>query len=192
MIAGQIVGFVAMAIAMMSFQARRGKYIMLYQGIAASFWIFHYVLIGSYSGAAMNFVALVRNFVYMYKDKMSKRVSIATTSITALAFIVVGAVTWQGPITIVPVIGSLAATVAFFMKNENMLRTFSMIVSIMWLIYNITQFSIAGALNESLALVSIIVALIRYRNLYSKTVNGEHASEDAITAEGAHSAENKN
>ena len=166
-IVGQIIGFFAMGVAIFSFQARRGKHIMLFQGVASSLWVLHYVFIGSLGGGAMNFVALVRNFVYMQKERMSKTVSIMVQSFTALAFIAVGAFTWEGPITIVPVVGSLAATVAFLMRNENMLRAFSMIVSVTWLIYNVTQFSIAGALNEAFALVSIIIALIRYRNLYS-------------------------
>ncbi len=161
-IIGQILGFCAMGIAFFSFQARRNKYIMLFQGLGTIFWVFHYLLLGSIVGAALNAIAMIRNFTYMFRDKMSPPVLKSIPFITAAAFTVVTVVTYESPISIIPYVGSIAATVAFFMKNENMLRSFSLVVSITWLIFNITENSIAGALNESLAIVSIVIALVRF------------------------------
>ncbi len=167
-IAGQILGFVAMGIAMMSFQARRSKYIMLCQGIAALFWVTHYFLLGSVVGAALNAVAMLRNFAYMMRDKMPKKAFSCIPIITGIAFVIITAFTYSGPIDILPFMGCILATIAFFMKSEKLLRILSMAVSVFWLIYNLTQGSIAGALNETLAIVSIIIALIRYRKYSAK------------------------
>ncbi len=168
-IIGQIFGFVAMGVAIFSFQARRNKYIMLFQGVGALFWVLHYFFIGSMAGAALNAIAMLRNFTYMFRDKMSETAFKFIPIISAAAFTVVTAFTWEGWMTLLPYVGCIAATVAFFMKNENVLRVFSLVVNVTWLTYNIIEGSIAGALNEALAMVSIVIALIRFRNLYKNT-----------------------
>lgn len=161
-IMGQFLGFFGMGCTIMSFQARRKKYILLMQTIACLFWISHYFFIGSVIGAGMEFVSMIRNLLYIRKAKISPKVFWLVPTVSLIAFAVITGVTYQSPVDILPFFACLAATVALYMKKENVLRVLSLATSVFWFTYNIFAFSIAGMLNEIFASASIIIALIRY------------------------------
>ena len=164
-ITGQIFGFVAMALALFSFQVRRSKYILLFQAFAAVFWVAHFFMLGAISAAALSAITVVRNLMYMLRDKMSARTFSKLPIIAIGAFVFITFFTYEGPLTLLPLFGSIAATFAFYVKNENLIRLLSISVSIAWIIYNAINGSIAGVMNEALSMVSITVSLIRYRKL---------------------------
>ena len=164
-IVGQIIGFCAVAMGVISYQAKTYKGIMAFQVAFSSFWVIHFILLGDPTGALLNFVAFVRNFAYALKHKFPKSLKIALPYLVCAAFIGATVFTFTTPMSIIPCVGSLVATVALYISNERILRILSLIVSASWLTYGIYVSSIPSALNEILLIISIIVALIRYRKV---------------------------
>ena len=48
------------------------------------------------------------------------------------------------------------------MKNEKLLRIITLPSCVFWIIYNVTVGSIAGVLTDSLALVSLLIAMYKF------------------------------
>ena len=71
--------------------------------------------------------------------------------------------TLEGIISIIPTAAMLLSTVALFITKEKIIRILSLFVSPPWLIYDALSGSVAGVLCESFVIISIIVAMIRYR-----------------------------
>ena len=65
----QIVGFGGAALNGLSFQQKKRKGIIGVQIGAAVLFIIHYILLGAYTGAALNFISLLRSFVFINNDK---------------------------------------------------------------------------------------------------------------------------
>ena len=75
--------------------------------------------------------------------------------------IVTGILTWQNAWDLLPIAGSILSTVALWMKKEKNIRLISLTVGPCWLIYNLVKGAWSGALNEVLAMTSIVIGLIR-------------------------------
>ena len=65
----QIVGFGGAALNGLSFQQKKRKGIIGVQIGAAVLFIIHYILLGAYTGAALNFIGLLRSIVFINNDK---------------------------------------------------------------------------------------------------------------------------
>ncbi|MBQ9112739.1 MAG: YgjV family protein [Clostridia bacterium] len=74
----------------------------------------------------------------------------------------------KSPIDLLPIAGVLLHTGAFWITNEKMIRRVSLAGSPFWLVYNFVSRAYGSAVGDILTMVSIIVAMIRYRK---KTAN---------------------
>ena len=75
--------------------------------------------------------------------------------------IVTGIFTWTNWWDILPILGSILSTIALWMKSEKKIRLISLSVGPCWLIYNLVKGAWSGALNEILAMLSIIIGYLR-------------------------------
>ena len=74
---------------------------------------------------------------------------------------ITGALTWQNAWDLLPIAGSMLSTIALWMKSEKNIRLVSLTVGPCWLVYNLVKGAWSGALNEVLAMTSIVIGLIR-------------------------------
>ncbi len=162
-IIGQGIGFIAMALGVLSFQAKSYKGIMAFQTAFTLFWIIHFIMLGYPSGAALNLVCFIRNLVYFLREKINPKIMRFFPAAVILLSIGAGALTYTGWTSLIPVLASILGTISLYIRDERMLRITSIAVSLSWLAFDIVTFSIAGFCNDIFALISIITALIRYR-----------------------------
>lgn len=160
-IIAQIIGVLALSNAVTSFQMKTHKKILLFQLISTALFVLHYALLGAYTGAILNAIAMVRSIVFINKDKAWAR-NIAWLIFFCIISIGTGCFTWNGSIiSILPVLGILCTTVAFWIKTPKYVRMVAFPSSPLWLIYNIDCMAWGGAITEIINMISIIVAMIR-------------------------------
>lgn len=159
----QLLGFVAMAFGIGSFQAKKRVYILLMQSIASLLWVTQFLLLGGFTGAALNFIAVLRGATYMQKGKYKWASGIWMPIIFSVLLIVMGIFTWEGFISLLPTGAMVVSSFALFMTDERKIRYLSLIVSPPWLVYDIITGTIAGTLAEVFSLTSIIIAIYRFR-----------------------------
>ena len=159
---GQILGVIVVLISFASYQAKTQKGIVIINLIATLVNATHYLLLGSYLGALLNSVCIIRNVVYYYKDKkiFSSR---AVPYVMAAVIAVVAAFSWEGYITLVLAGALMINTVMLSCDNPQTVRRSILLTSTMILIYNIVLGSVGGCANEIVAISSAIIGLVRYR-----------------------------
>ncbi len=156
----QGIGFLGMILVFAAFQNNDKKKILLIQACAGSVFAVHFMLLGAYTGAVMNATEVVRNLLLSKGENLKhKKVWIA---VFMILFTLMGSFTWQNAFSILPIFAMNLSNIAFSMKNSKLLRLCYLPVSISWLIYNITAFSIAGIMTEVFCLISMTVAFIRF------------------------------
>ncbi len=164
----QLIGFCAMAFGILSFQAKRRNTILLMQMTASILWAVQYLLLGAYTGVALNLVSIFRNLFFTKKGK-SRLVDSRLFPIAVMTvFFIAGIATYDGAISLFPTAAMMISTIALYITEERSIRLLSLLVSPLWLIYNIKTGALAGAICETITLISIIVALIRYRKVKSQ------------------------
>jgi len=164
-ILGQIVSIVGMALTVLSFQLKTRKQILLFQSLGSSLWLLSYLLLGTWAGVYINGFFIVRNVIFYFRKDKKWAQSIVWLPIMVVASIGAGALGYQTPWDLLPIVGAVIGTFSMYMSNENMLRLLKLGESPCWLVYNCSIPNIGGIICELCSLTSLVVGLIRYRKM---------------------------
>jgi hypothetical protein len=166
----QLVGFGGLTLAIIAFQINNRKKLILLHMAAATIFTLHFFMLGAFTGASLNAINIARNYIFAkkYDYKWARSPWVLATFITL--FVIAGALTWDGWYSVLPVIGMVAGSVAFWMKNTTTIRFLALIAPPCWFAYNFIVGSIPGMIAEILIFSSIVAAIIRYDILKHKHI----------------------
>lgn len=167
-IISQFIGFVAAAILLLSFQQKTHKRIVAMQACSGLLFAVQYLMIGAYAGMAGNLVGVIRSLVYMQRGKSKFADSIACPIVFAVIAAISGILTYEKPISLLPMAAMIISSFVMWSPKTQKLRALTMPTSAMWLIYNVLEKSYSGTVTEIFNLLSIIIALIRFRKKKTK------------------------
>ena len=162
----QILGFVGTAIVVIGMQQKKYKHIVICKIGNELFSAIHYLLLGGYTGMLANFASCLTNGCYYFRIKKGKT-TLPFQIVFATMFVIIGALSWHGPISIFVVLAKLISSVALGIKNPRIIRMLNLISNPCWLIYNIYVGSIAGMVTDTLVTISVLIAVIRL-DIFSK------------------------
>ena len=163
-IIGQILGIVATLLTILSYQMNSKRSLLLVQSVATMCTCLGYLCLGATSGFILNILCLIRN-VCFYFQKERTRGSYISAGLFATAICILGALSWQGPISFFIIIALAVNTVYMSLGDPQLLRKSILVTSPMVIVYNVVVFTIGGILNEALAIISSVVGILRfYRN----------------------------
>ncbi len=160
-IIAQLLGFGGTIMNFVSYQMNERKKILGCQMIAALFFVASFLCLGAYTGMAMNFLGMLRALVYTNNDKKWAKPTVWMPIFFA-AFAAATALTWDGAISLLPMVAMMLATVSLSLKNPTYIRIVTFPTSPCWLIYNVFCRSYAGILTEAMVMFSIVSAAVRY------------------------------
>lgn len=162
-IIGQALSILAPILTVISYQFNSKKGVLITLSGATVATCIAYLLLGATTGFALNVICLLRNLICFFFVNGKKTVYM-TFSVCALAMCVFGAVTWQGPVSLLIISGLIINSYFVILGNPQWLRKSILLTSTLVLVYNIIVFSIGGIANEVLAIASSIIGIIRFRN----------------------------
>ena len=159
---GQILSIFTPVLTAFSYQANTQKKLLVVQSAATFCTCVSYLLLGASSGFTLNIVCLIRNlcFYFLKEGTIANRTA---TCLLAIAMGALGALSWQGPVSLFIIIALVINTVFMSFGRPQLLRCSILLTSSMILIYNVLVFSIGGIINESLAIISSVVGILRFR-----------------------------
>ena len=160
---GHALGFVSVGLFFYSYQRTQKRKIMIIQTVATALSCIQYLLIGAFSGFALNVVCIIRNFTFYYRDK-NQRTDLASPVLFGLCMAVVSVFSWEGIHSLLITLGLVVNTICMGIFDAKNFRKTILISSSLILIYNIFASSYSGILSESISLVSVVIGIIRYRN----------------------------
>ena len=157
-----IFGFSAMFTAIITYQFKKHRTIMLLIILCSSLWCCHYACLGLMTPIAMNALNIVKCTVYCFRDKKWTQSPVIPAVFIVISLIMT-IITWQNYLSLLPFIAAVFASIAQWITDTKKLKILSIPVSVCWLVYNLINRSWAGLCNETFVLVSIAVALIRLK-----------------------------
>ena len=160
-IAAQIVGLAGIVCSLLSFQQKERKHVMLFQMTSSALFCIQLFMVGAITGGCVDSISFVRTAVFSQNDKKWASSPI-WLGVFIVAMIATGILTWQDGWSILPIIGSILSTIALWMKKSSHIRIISLFVGPCWLIYNLIHGAYTGALNEVLAMTSIVIGMVRH------------------------------
>ena len=159
-IIGQGFGVLAVVFGFISFQIRSQKGLMAVQiAVAVSFCV-HFYMIDVPTAFAMNAFCVVRNLVYLNRDKKwlsSPAIPFVFAAIMAL----IGVLSWRGWYSVLLVVPLSVNTYCMSFREARHIRTSILFTSPPMLVYNVFVFSIGGFIYQAMIITSSAIGLIR-------------------------------
>jgi len=162
----QTVGFCGLLMNVVSYQANTNRRIVTIQIFGALFWCVHFLLLGqtiagAYTGAALNAAGLLRNCIFAMRPR-KWAAHPAWLYIFCGVYVICGALTWSGPVSLLPMAGMLFGTVSLYVLQPKLTRRLGLGSSLTWMAYNIFTRSVAGIICEVFTLASIGTAMYKF------------------------------
>lgn len=160
-IAGHIIGFVALFLFICSYQLRDKRRLLVVQTAATVLICLQYLLIGAYTGFALNIVCAARNVIYYHRDKRFFSGWLPPLLLAGI-MAVVSVFSWEGYHSLLIIVGLMINTVCLGVCTTQNLRKSILLTCSMLAAYNVFAGSISGFINESLSVASAAVGLVRF------------------------------
>jgi len=177
-----IIGYFGMGILFLSYQMPKKRQIVVLQIAAISIFTAHYFLLGGYTGAIMNLIALSKTVLYYFENKPWFK-NVLFTAVYLVIISVTGVLTWQGYRSVFPIIAMFVHTLAYNVKNEKWFRICMFPTSPLWMAYAVMTGSTPAFIGEVLTTTSMLSAIIRYDVLKLKPRAAANKTEDENKAE---------
>ena len=155
-----ILGFGGILFTIALYQQRKRESLLLYKLILDVVWIGHYAFIGAFSGAAVCVIAAVRELIFYKRDK-DKRNGIIWLPIYIILAVVCTELTWDNNFSVFTFIASCIAVVSFFIAKPKLSRILAFPVSLCMLTYDIACGSVAGIVDQCVAMSSSLIGMLR-------------------------------
>lgn len=141
----QLIGYVALVSYVLAYFLRSENQIKIAFSASNIFWIGHYYLIGAHTAAMTTLIGTARNLLSLNSTDTPparKKTIFLTYSTVAL---LVGAVTWAGPVTIIPVSATIIFTYTAFYLHGVRFRQACFVIDAAWLFHAFLVSSVGGA-----------------------------------------------
>ena len=170
-ILGQILGIVAIALGFISYQVKTKRGLLLLQSLTSLVFCIHYGLIGAFSGMAMNSIGIFRNVVYERMNNKrgdEARLSPVYVIVPVSFALVQGALcilTWEAWYSVFVFLGIIIHTLCISFRNPQNVRKSILVTSPLVCVYDILANSIGGAVYETVAVISSIIGIARFKRV---------------------------
>lgn len=165
----QILGLLAVATFLLSYQQKKRKNIIITNVFSRLLYILQYLLLGAFSGAVLDVLGMISSLIAERKHSEFIKSHIKGFFVSINIVIIIAgsviAVINKSFLDIFPIIGVLLHTNAFWINDEKIIRRISLLSSPFWFIYNFLSRAYGSAVGDVLTMFSIIIAMIKYRNL---------------------------
>ena len=156
----QIIGGFGILASIVSFQCKKHGTILFFRILNEFIFAIQYFLLGAYTGAVVNLIGCVRNYVFIRQISKSKKTTALIVAFSII-FVIFGLASWEGPKSLLIIGAKILSTIAYGNKNTSVVRGIIFTTGTSWLIYNYSVGSIAGVLCEAFTLISLITGIVR-------------------------------
>ncbi len=156
----QAVGFAGIIVSIISFQFKDHKKLMMLRAANELLLGIQYLLLGAYTGMAMNFIGVIRDVIFADMVKKGKN-TVKARALFSGIFAVSGLFTYDGFKTIFSSGAKVVSTCLYGSSNTAVVRFGVLFTNLSWLIFDFAVESYAGCLSDIITIISVIVAIIR-------------------------------
>lgn len=162
-ILAQVLASLAILFWVISILLKNKKNILLMQVIANGIYGIEYLLLGAFSAASMNFLSFLRLLVYYFYALLNIKMPKWILFVFITLVLLFGIITYDGLISLLPIIITVLYTYAFWQNNLNVARIIYIVAAIIWIYYNYEVGAYVGIIGNILEIITGLISLIKYR-----------------------------
>jgi hypothetical protein len=164
-----VIGVAAVATFVLSYQMKTRKGIVICNAISRALYVVQYLFLFAFEGAVLDVLGIVASVLAQKKDSpfIKKHLKIVVISVN-LVIVAAGILLYKNVFSLLPMLGVLLHTGAFWLTKEKGIRIVSFLGSPFWLVYNLYSHAYGSAAGDVMTMVSIATAMIRYKDWKKK------------------------
>ena len=170
-IVAQFFGILVIIANVLSMQMKNKKQIILMFILANLFSAINFILLQSYSGAVICFFAIIQTFINKIFENKQQQVPKIIIGIYIVISIILGVITFNNIIDILPIICSILYTLTIIQEKEKNIRRISLVNIILWIIYDIVCQAYTATISDLLMTISTIIGMYRFDRKTIETKN---------------------
>ncbi|MBR7127802.1 MAG: YgjV family protein [Lentisphaeria bacterium] len=168
-IIAQLLGIGGMTCAILSMQCRSNRNYFLLQGGSALLFCISFIMLNAWSGTFMNIFVIVRSLCLNNRKIATSKLTLSFLMFVLFLILMV-LVYFQEKwyLLIIVFTAQILGTCAMWSQNGKLIRYAQIgVISPLWLVYNcvIPIPNLGGILTETLNIISVAIALFRYRKI---------------------------
>lgn len=164
----QLIGFGALIAMGLSYWQNDKRTILLWQVVANLIFAIHYTLLHARSGALCSFFQIVVLLLFLLQEKFNWSKLVTAIPIVAV-FLLIAVVTYETPVTVLPIVASLAALLPFFQSRRWVIQVAGIASGLSWLVYVIAVRSYSGMVTESVLTIITAASLLKKESSPERT-----------------------
>lgn len=169
-IIAQVFGMFSAVSMMLSNWQNTKKKMLLCLLFDSIFCIMQYILLGAFAGACTNIISLIRVNVFNQKENNKILNKNYILYIIILLYAIMGVITYDGMMSILPSIATIIYTIALWQDNPTKIRFGSVVMFSMWFVYNLAVGAYISSVVEAISLISAIMSIIKIDVINNKKV----------------------
>ena len=157
------VGLLAVFLYFLGYLQKEKKNIIIINATSRLLYITQYVLLGAFEGAVLDIAGIISSFLAQKKDKpfVKKHLKFVILGVNAL-IIIMGLTLYKNVYSLLPIVGVLLHTGAFWLDDAKRIRQVSFLGSPFWLVYNFVSGAYGSCIGDVLSMISIGISMVRY------------------------------
>lgn len=160
-IISQVLVVFAMLSLGLSYLCKDKKKIMILCILSSAFYGTQYILLGAITGFAMNVVSIIRNIWFYINAKKERKNDIWVLIILCLIALILGIISYDNIFSLTALAATLLFTYTVWQDNTKVYRWLALVISALWITYNIFFKSIFGVISELVLLIFEIIGIIK-------------------------------
>ena len=158
-----VVGIAAVIFYFLGYLQKARNRIIVLNITSRVLYILQYILLSAYEGAVLDVAGIISSFLAKKKDipVIQRHIKFCFVGVNVL-IIAMGLLLYQNLFSLLPIVGVLFHTSAFWLRDEKRIRQVSFLGSPFWLIYNFVSGAYGSCIGDILSMISIGIAMLRY------------------------------
>ncbi len=159
----QIIGFFGVFLFLISYQVKSNKLLFVIQTFGCLTFAVQFALLGAYSACVTSVISIIKSAMLIKYEQSRVIRWKGWVAVFSAACIITAMFTWDGILSLLPIIATVANIVGCWTNNAKKLRISVLFISSpCMLLYDVLVMTWGGVLNETITIISIVVSIIRF------------------------------
>ncbi len=156
----QSFGIIALVCTVVSMQLRKKRPLMILQTLSEMFIVSQYLVKGAFTGSLMAVTSFVRDIIVTKFDK--KRTPVWVLIVLYVAMTGFTILTWSGPLSLLPYIGSLIYTYTLWYGHVKWIKLGNAVGNTPYIVYTFLTGNYALCIMTLIEVISAVIGFVRY------------------------------
>ena len=159
----QSFGIVSTIFFLLSYQVKSNKALYMMQAAGCATFAVQYLLLGAYSGCLSQLFVIVRNLMLSRYNQWAWVRYKGWVPIFIAFALVITCFTWNGPISLIPLMVMVAGTIGMWTNNAGLIRLVGLtFISPPWIVYDCMTGAYSAIITEVLVMTFVVSSIARF------------------------------